>query len=155
MSNNFANLLIPTCARPGVGGVIVSCARFLNKESGETVYKKIGAAGMLVAPIKSLAFSLHHQVVVNTLHFTGFNKKMDAVIETTVRKLGYTEAKHLQTKSIKEFVSGNDVFVSVPTGYGYKNIVSGNKFLSLTGYVINSHIPLAQLFLHSFPRLFF
>ena len=28
----------------------------LKKESGETVYKKIGTAGMLVAPIKSLAF---------------------------------------------------------------------------------------------------
>ena len=99
---------------------IVSCARLLKEESGETVYKKIGAARMLVAPIKSLAFSLRHQVVVNTLHFTGFDKKMDAVIETTVRKLGYTEAKHLQTKSVKEFVSGNNVFVSVPTGYGYK-----------------------------------
>ena len=105
----------------------------LKKESGETVYKKIGAARMLVAPIKSLAFSLRHQLVVNTLHFTGFDKKMDVVIETTVRNLGYTEAKHLQTKSIKEYVSGNDVFVSVPSGYGYKNIVSGNKLLSLTG----------------------
>ena len=50
-----------------------------------------------MAPIKSLAFSLRHQVVVNTLHFTRFDKKVDAVIETTctVRKLGYTEAKHL------------------------------------------------------------
>ena len=48
---------------------------------------------------------------------------MDAVIETTVRKLGYTEAKHLQTKSIKEFISGNDVFVSVPTGYGILSVI--------------------------------
>ena len=124
---------------------LVSCAQLLKKESGETVYKKwrrsnVGGTNQIAC------FSLRHQVVVNTSHFTGFDKKMDAVIETTVRKLGYTEAKHLQTKSIKEFVSGNDVFVSVPTGYGYKNIVSGNKFLSLTGYVINSHIPLAQLF---------
>ena len=96
------------------------------RPTGETVYKKIGAARMLVAPIKSLAFSLRHQVVVNTLHFTGFDKKMDAVIETTVRKLGYTEAKHLQTKSIKEFVSGNDVFVSVPTVIGARDyIVNG------------------------------
>ena len=73
---------------------------------------------MLVAPIKSLAFSLRHQVVLNTLHFAGFDKKMGAVIETTMRKLRYTEAKHPQTKSIQEFVSGNDDFVSVPTGYG-------------------------------------
>ena len=75
---------------------------------------------MLVVPIKSLAFSLRHQVVANTLHFTGSNKKMDADIETTVQKLGYTEAKHLQTKSIKEFVSGNDVFVSVPTDFHFE-----------------------------------
>ena len=43
---------------------------------------------------------------------------MDAVIETAVRKLGYREAKEFQIKSIKEFVFGKDVFVSVPTGYG-------------------------------------
>ena len=90
----------------------------LKKRVWGNCVQKIGAARMLVAPIKSLAFSLRHQVVVNTLHFTGFDKKMDAVIETTVQKLGYTEAKHLQTKSIKEFVSRNNVFVSVPTGYG-------------------------------------
>ena len=35
---------------------------------------------------------------------------MDTAIETAVRKLGYREAKNLQAKSIKEFVSGNDVF---------------------------------------------
>ena len=40
------------------------------------------------------------------------------IIAESVRKLGYREAKHLQIKSIKEFISGNDVFVSVPTGYG-------------------------------------
>ena len=43
---------------------------------------------------------------------------MDAIIETAVRKLGYSEAKEFQKKSIEEFVSGKDVFVSVPTGYG-------------------------------------
>ena len=79
----------------------------LKKESGETVYKNIGAAGMLVAPIKSLAFNLRHQVFINTLRFTGFDNKMDTsidtAIETSVRKLGSREAKNLQTKSIKEF----------------------------------------------------
>ena len=66
-----------------------------------------------MAPIESLAFNLRHQVVVNTLHFTDFDvfdKKMDAVIETAVRKLGYREAKEFQIKSVKEFVSGKDVF---------------------------------------------
>ena len=77
---------------------------------------------MLVAPIKSLAFNLRHHVFINTLRFTGFDNKMDTsmdtAIETAVRKLGYREAKNLQAKFIKEFVSGNNVFVSVPTGYG-------------------------------------
>ena len=39
-----------------------------------------------MASIKSLAFNLRHQVFINTLRFTGFNKKMDAVIETAVPK---------------------------------------------------------------------
>ena len=43
------------------------------------------------------------------LHFTGFDK-MDAVIEIAVQKLSYREVKNPQTKSIREFVSGNDVF---------------------------------------------
>ena len=64
-----------------------------------------------MAPIKSLAFNLRYQVFVNTLHFTGFDNKMDTLISTSidteieilVRKLGYREVKNLQTKSIKEF----------------------------------------------------
>ena len=139
---------------------------------------------MLVAPIKSLAFNLRHQVFVNTFHFTGFDNKMDtsmdSVIETVVQKLGCREAKNLQTKSIKEFVSGSDVFVSVPILAFISAFSSVNTFLrsfefdnsaphrrqptdlvedsdairyvktiSLTSYVINSHIPLAQLFIVS------
>ena len=50
------------------------------------MYKNIGATGMLVAPIKSLAFDLRHQVFINTLRFTGFDNKMDTVIETAVKK---------------------------------------------------------------------
>ena len=46
-----------------------------------------------------LAFDLHHQVFINTLHFTSFNNKMDTVIETAVQKLGYREAKSFQMKS--------------------------------------------------------
>ena len=41
---------------------------------------------MLVAPIKSLAFDLRHQVFINMLRFTGFDNKMDTVIETAVQK---------------------------------------------------------------------
>ena len=46
--------------------------------------QKIGVAEMLVAPIKSLAFNLCHQVFINMLRFAGFDKKMDAAIETSV-----------------------------------------------------------------------
>ena len=42
---------------------------------------------MLLAPIKSLAFDLRHQVFINTLCFTGFDNKMDTVIETAVQKV--------------------------------------------------------------------
>ena len=85
------------------------------------------------------------------MHFTDFgvfDKKVDAVIETAVRKLGYSEAKEFQMKSIEEFVYRKDVFASVLL---YRYVLNARE----RGYVINSHIPLAQLFLHSFPRLFF
>ena len=39
-----------------------------------------------MTPIK-FAFNLCHQVVINMLHFTDFDEKMDAVIETAVQKL--------------------------------------------------------------------
>ena len=71
----------------------------LKKKVWENCVQKIGAAGMLVAPIKSLAFDLRHQVFINTLRFTGFDNKMDTMIETAVQKLGYIEAKSFQTKS--------------------------------------------------------
>ena len=35
-----------------------------------------------MSPIKSLPFDLHHQIFVDTLCFTGINKKIDTVIET-------------------------------------------------------------------------
>ena len=49
---------------------------------------KIATSGMLVAPIKLFAFDLPHHVFINTLRFTGFDKKMDAVIEIAALKVG-------------------------------------------------------------------
>ena len=83
---------------------------------------------------------------VNTLHFT--DERMDAVIESAVRKLGYSEAKEFQTKSIEEFVYRKDVFASVLL---YRYVLNARE----QGYVINSHIPLAQLFYTVSPILFF
>ena len=49
-------------------------------------------------------------IFINTLRFTCFDKKMDAVIEITVQKLGYREVKNLQMRFINKFGSGNNVF---------------------------------------------
>ena len=40
-----------------------------------------------------------------------------AIISVSLR-LGYTELKPCQESAVKSFVSGKDVFVSLPTGYG-------------------------------------
>ena len=33
-------------------------------------------------------------------------------------RFGYAELKPCQEKAVKSFVSGNDLFLSLPTGYG-------------------------------------
>ena len=43
---------------------------------------------------------------------------VDQAIQTAIGKLGYTKLKNEQLSAIKGFVSGKDVFVSLPTGYG-------------------------------------
>ena len=73
--------------------------------------------------------TIHHHV-----------KKTDGIIKTAVHKLSYREAKNRHIKSIKKFVSGNDVFQC-------NQYVLGS--LSLMDYnVIDSHI------LHSVAQLF-
>ena len=39
-------------------------------------------------------------------------------IESAAKRIGLTQLKPMQVEVIKAFVSGNDVFVSLPTGYG-------------------------------------
>ena len=48
----------------------------------------------------------------------------DGAILTAIGKLGYTKLKNEQLSAIKGFVSGKDVFVSLPTGYG-KSLIYG------------------------------
>ena len=43
---------------------------------------------------------------------------IDIVIETVARSLGYTQLKREQQMVINSFVSGNDVFAVLPTGFG-------------------------------------
>ena len=43
---------------------------------------------------------------------------MEKIIMAAGEKLGYKELKDKQMEAVKAFVSGNDVFVCLPTGYG-------------------------------------
>ena len=43
---------------------------------------------------------------------------VDATIHHAVREAGLEKLKAEQVRVISEFVSGKDVFVSLPTGYG-------------------------------------
>ena len=45
-------------------------------------------------------------------------EEIDAVIADSARLLGFEKLKDKQVKAVKAFVSGSDVFVSLPTGYG-------------------------------------
>ena len=50
--------------------------------------------------------------------------EVDTAVARAAERLGLRALKQKQTESIKAFLSGNDVFVTVPTGYG-KSIVYG------------------------------
>ena len=43
---------------------------------------------------------------------------MDRSVKEAARSLGYGELKREQERVLMEFLRGNDVFVSLPTGYG-------------------------------------
>ena len=45
-------------------------------------------------------------------------KVMESAIESAVMKAGFDNVKQKQKEAISEFVSGNNVFVSLPTGNG-------------------------------------
>ena len=44
--------------------------------------------------------------------------EMDIVSDSVARSLGYVSLKSEQKAVIKDFVTGNDVFAVLPTGYG-------------------------------------
>ena len=44
--------------------------------------------------------------------------ELDVLIQETAASLGYQSLKEEQKKAVKAFVQGEDVFVSLPTGYG-------------------------------------
>ena len=49
---------------------------------------------------------------------------VDLAIKTAAERLGFKKLKEKQIEAIKAFISGKDVFVSLPTGYG-KSLIYG------------------------------
>ena len=45
-------------------------------------------------------------------------EQIDAAIDAAVQAFGLESLKHQQQKAIEEFVSGRDVFVALPAGFG-------------------------------------
>jgi superfamily II DNA helicase RecQ len=43
---------------------------------------------------------------------------LKAICEQAAASLGYSQLKHEQLEAMMEFVSGKDVFVVLPTGFG-------------------------------------
>ena len=52
------------------------------------------------------------------------NKDVERAIDSAMRKAGIQQLKKEQRSAIQEFVSGKDVFVSIPTGCGKDVFVS-------------------------------
>ena len=56
---------------------------------------------------------------------------IEAVTRTISAEAGYNELKQEQVQAVVEFVSGRDVFVSLPIGYGkslmYESLPEVNK----------------------------
>ena len=50
--------------------------------------------------------------------------KLSEILAETIKELGLSSLKPKQEEAIRAFVSGKDVFVSLPTGYG-KSLIYG------------------------------
>ena len=58
------------------------------------------------------------QTAVYSFKTTVLMEGIDAVIADSAKLLGFEKLKDKQMEAVKAFVSGLDVFVSLPTGYG-------------------------------------
>ena len=55
---------------------------------------------------------------ISHLRYSAMASDIEAVIQFSLEKLGYSELKAEQERVVKEFLSGKDVFGALPTGYG-------------------------------------
>jgi len=62
--------------------------------------------------------------------------ELEEALEEAIKDLGFDKIKPKQREAIEAFASGNDVFVSLPTGYG-KSIILPTFFKKLKGKPIN------------------
>ena len=60
-----------------------------------------------------------------------FQQALDEVLKET----GYMQLKSKQQEAIEAFVSGKDVFVSLPTGYG-KSVIYQNNPCQTTSFFV-------------------
>ena len=72
---------------------------------------------------------------------------LDTAIDRAVEAVGLTVLKPLQRDIIRSFCSGNDVFVSLPTGYGksYCFVLVFNHLLGSDGSIVICISPLTSL----------
>lgn len=61
----------------------------------------------------------------------------ESALKVAIKRLSFEELKDEQMEAIKAFVSGNDVFISLPTGYG-KSLCY--QILPITFDALNGHI---------------
>jgi len=46
------------------------------------------------------------------------DRRLSSIVTTVAWRLGFTELKPCQQSAVKSFVLGQDLFLSLPTGYG-------------------------------------
>ena len=79
-----------------------------------------------MAPIKSQRLCNTNRSHVHVAYFVGFvrimstllQENISSIVKSVFLRLSYNYVKPCQMEAILAFVSGRDVFVSLPTGYG-------------------------------------
>ena len=67
-------------------------------------------------------------------------EQINAAIDAAMQVFGLKSLKYQQWEAIRRFVSGQDVFVSLPTGFG-KSYCSIFYLLCLTVYILTKNRP--------------
>ena len=66
-------------------------------------------------------------------------EQIDAAIDTAMQVFGLKILKYQQLKAVWEFVNGQDVFVSLPTGFGKSYCYALPPIPCLTVYILTKN----------------